>query len=510
MMSLRHNYYFSSFFWTTLARILTALFGFITTPLLLALYGKANYGILILAISCNGYMHLLDLGMNIGAVKFFSQWRVENKDNLIQRVANTNQTFYLVIAAINIIALLALAIWGAPLFNITSDQFTTLRECLLIIALFCAFSWETTPFQQLLIADKQMAFTSQMQCVTGAFKLILVGLTIWLRLPLTTYFLILTALTAILIVPYASKCRRDHLIASLRPRAYWADFRSVFTFSLAIFTLSLFQTTATQSRPIILGIFAADAASTVADFNIIQVFPNFIIMLAGTFAGIFLPQTSRLVAQKDQPAIEQFAYKWTIFTTIFACLLCFPFMLGAKEALSAYVGPSFLNLSVWLVVWVVLMLLQVHSTPCNALILAYGKTKLLVYMSAGACVISIGINAALAHTFGAGSAVIGYTVYILINLIGYYAFFYKQLLRLSNWKIIFSFLAPTLVAILAMFPLLFLQIDRTTLSFIPFDRVAYLALLALKGTIWAILFAVFLLLFHIIRIKEKRILTLYG
>ena len=71
------NYYFSSFFWSTLAKILNAILGFISIPLLLGYYGKADYGILSIATACNGYMSLLDLGMNTGAVKFYSQWKAE-------------------------------------------------------------------------------------------------------------------------------------------------------------------------------------------------------------------------------------------------------------------------------------------------------------------------------------------------------------------------------------------------------------------------------------------------
>ena len=74
---MKDNYYVSSLFWSTLSRILNAVLGFITVPLLLGYYGKAEYGLLSIATACNGYMHLLDLGMNTGAVKFYSQWKAE-------------------------------------------------------------------------------------------------------------------------------------------------------------------------------------------------------------------------------------------------------------------------------------------------------------------------------------------------------------------------------------------------------------------------------------------------
>ena len=51
--------------------------------------------------------------------------------------------------------------------------------------------------------------------------------------------------------------------------------------------------TATQSRPILLSVFAPNAASVVAEFRIIEVIPMFIIMVGLTFSSIFLPKAFR-------------------------------------------------------------------------------------------------------------------------------------------------------------------------------------------------------------------------
>ena len=102
-MPVKNNYYVSSFFWATLSKILTAVVGFVSVPLLLKVYGKAEYGVLAIATACNGYMQLLDLGMNVGTVKFFSQWNAEGKKKLVYRVARTNITFYGLVAFVNIL-----------------------------------------------------------------------------------------------------------------------------------------------------------------------------------------------------------------------------------------------------------------------------------------------------------------------------------------------------------------------------------------------------------------------
>lgn len=425
-MSLKNSYYVSSFFWSTLSKVLTAIVGFLSVPLLLGFYGKAEYGILAIATACNGYMQLLDLGMNIGTVRFFSQWRAEGKNELINRVARTNITFYGLIAIVNILGLVGLALWGEGLFSVTHEQFLLLRTCLLIIVLFSVLSWETTTFNQLLIADKQMAFTMQMQCIITVLKGLLVAMVLLFKLPLTTYFFFLTGVLTLLLIPYIIRCRKYNLINSIRPATYWNDFKVVITFSLSLFLLSLFQSTATQSRPILLSMFASNGATAVTDFRIIEVVPQMIIMIGGTFSGMFLPKTSEMVARKDEKAIKEFAYKWTTMTTIVVACLCFPVMLCTNEILTAYVGASYAHLSVWLLIWTITVLIQMHTTPGNALVLAYGKTKLLVQVTSVACVCSMILNVVLCKYFEVGSAIIAYFLYVCTIIGLYYVVFIKN------------------------------------------------------------------------------------
>lgn len=498
---VKSNYYISSFFWSTVAKLLNAIWGFISVPLLLGYYGKAEYGLLSIATACNGYMHLLDLGMNTGAVKFYSQWKVEGKIDKIFNVAKTNITFYLFIAIVNIVLLLLVAIFGENLFSVNHAQFLQLRMCLFVIALFCILSWLTTVFNQLLIADKQMAFTMQVQCIQAVLKTIAVALVFIADLTLITYFFYITAFVALAIVPYAYKCKRDRLIDSFKPSWYWTDFKVVMTFSLSIFALSLFQMTATQSRPILLSIFAINGATAVADFKIIEVVPQFIIMIGGTFSGIFLPKTSEMVARKDEQAMCTFAYKWTTYTTVVIALMCFPFILCASEFLFAYVGSDYAHLSNWLILWCVTVLIQMHTTPGNALVLAQGKTKLLVKVTAVACIISVILNIFLCRYIDVGSAIIAYFVYVLLIMGSYYIYYYKKLLHLNRLRLLRSFCLPTLIAVMIFFPVYFIPISVDVFENINI-RLAHILICIIKSLIWIIPYIVILSLLKIVNFKQ--------
>lgn len=500
---MKDNYYVSSLFWSTLSRILNAVLGFITVPLLLGYYGKAEYGLLSIATACNGYMHLLDLGMNTGAVKFYSQWKAEGDIAKVFRVARSNITFYIIIATINILLLLGVAFFGEKLFSVTHPQFMQIKICLLIIALFCVISWVTTVFNQLLIADKQMGYTMQVQCVQALLKAALVAYVIYAKIELTTYFFFLTALVAVAFVPYALKCKKDDLIDSYKPAWYWKDFKVVITFSLSIFALSLFQVTATQSRPILLSMFAQNGANAVAEFRIIEVVPQLIIMIGGTFSGIFLPKTSEMVAKKDESAMHQFAYKWTTYTTAVVAFMCFPFILCAKEVLAAYVGSEYTSLSPWLIIWCVTVLIQMHTTPANALVLAHGKTKLLVKVTAIGCVLSMALNILLCKYFNVGSAIFAYFIYVCIIIGLYYISFYKKLLNLSRKKMMKCFFIPTIIAagsyvIASLVPI---RVD----AFVGMnERVAYVLVCLIKTLVWGIPYLAVLHFCKIIDFKQLK------
>lgn len=498
----RERYYLSTFFWSTATKVLNALVGFVSVPLLMGLFGRAEYGVLTLALSCNAYTHLLDLGTNTGGVRFFSKWKAEGNTALIERVAHTNLTFYTFVALLNAAIMVCLAVFGEGLFTINHEQFGLLRWCLLSIAALSIFSWGTTTFNQLLVADMQMAFTMKVQFVQVLLKIALIVLTLKLPLSLPWYFFLLTLLTAVLIIPYSLRCRRRGLISSFKPGWHWKDFNVVLLFSLSLFALSFFQITATESRAIVLGIVYPNSADTLTDFKIISVVPTLIITIGGIFSSIFLPAVSEMVSKKDTPATERFAYKWTRYTTIIANVMCIPFILCASEVLSAYVGEANAHLAKWMSLWIITVLVQIHTTPGNSLVVAYGKIKPLVIITSIACVLSIVLNALLCRRFGVGSAVIGYFVYVVIVIGAYYLVYYRRLMCLSRWKMAVSFLLPTIIGF-ALMALCFAFIHIDPHSFKGMNlRLAYVLVCLIKTACWVVPYFGCLLLFGQLKLSE--------
>ncbi|RKD90772.1 lipopolysaccharide biosynthesis protein [Mangrovibacterium diazotrophicum] len=483
MKNKQITYFANSFIWGVVAKIIDALIKFATIPLLLNYFGDENYGLLTLAIATNAYIQLLDLGMNTGAVKFFSQWIVKKEYDLIDRVARTNYTFYLIIGLINASILICLATIGADIFKISLDQFHIFQKLLLIMALFSLFNWVTFVFNQLLIADEKIAYTQKWLSIKAIANLIIVFLTLKLKLSLIQYFTLFCFINIILFLPYYITCKKNQLLKSLIPGFHWKEFSAVFRYSMAIFAMSLFQFTATQSRPLVLGMFSKEGLSILAEYRIIEVFPIFIISIGGILISILLPKTAKAIEEKNKKEVERIAYQGTKYTSIIVILLCLPIILNSTEIIRLYVGDSYTNLSVWLSIWVATITLFLHGSPSASLVLATGKTRMLVYSSAIACTVSIILNALLCSYYGVGSAVIGYLVYIVIQMAFYYFYFNHKILELNSLKVFKSFVIPTSIGFAALGCVWMLNIQLPNL---------YLQV-ASKSLIW---FAVFAAILH--------------
>lgn len=486
------RYFAGSFFWSVVSKITDAGVKFFTIPLMLHYFGKDDYGILTLAISTNAYLNLLDLGINTGAIKFFSQWIAEKRYVLIQSVSRTSITFYLIIGIINSFVLILVAFFGHHLFNINQEQFGLLQTMFFIMAFYAILNWSTSIFNQLLMASERITFIQQVNIIKSIANLILIIFTVKLNLSLLTYFILFLTINVIYVIPYYIKTKSSNLIHSFLPGYDWINFKQILRYSLAIFAMGIFQFSATQSRPIVLSIFNSTGAGILSEYRVIEVFPIFIISIGGMITTILLPTTAKLIQQKQREKIEKMAYRGTAITSIIVCVLCFPIMINSHDILTLYVGSKYNFLAPWLNLWVFTIVLFLHNSPVASLVLSTGKTKMLVYSSAIACVASIIINAAFCQSLGVGSAIIGYLVYIVIQISYYYLYFNNKVLNLQSSKVFKAFLIPTFIAFVSYLPLYFLKLDFLSTFLI----------ILLKTSIWFILFLGMLFIFKIIDLQK--------
>jgi O-antigen/teichoic acid export membrane protein len=449
-MSEKYFYVLKSLSWGLISKIIDAVTKVITVPLLITYFGKEDFGLITLAISVNAYLQLLDLGMNTGAVKYFSAWIEQKKFKLLDYVSRTTISFYGIIGVLNAIVLLIISWFGLESFGLSGNQTESMKLMLYILAFLAIINWGASVFNQLLVANHKIAVVQQVMVVRSIISLLLVYFTIEFNVNVVVYFFLFSIINSVQIIPLAYLVKKDKLIKNYKPAFNWRLFQPVLKYSLAIVAIGVFSMTATKMRPVVLSLFGDEGVGIVTEFRIMETITLFVISIGGMLIKIFLPMSSKLVLNNNSKEMSKFAQTATFYTSIICMLLCFPIIINAKEILEIYVGYEYVNLSSWLIIWLFSILAYLHNSPVSSLVLASGKTKVLIISTAISCILSLVVNAVYCDIYGVGSAIIGYSLYIFIQMTFYYAYFNVKVLQLNSKAIFVSFIIPFICAIIPM------------------------------------------------------------
>lgn len=448
---------FSGTVWGILARILDAGAKFVTIPLLVGYYGKADYGLIALAFSLNAYLRLMDLGMNVGSVRFLAIWESAKDWTSISRASRSSVLFYGTIGLINSLIFICMGHEGEWLFNLSKDQIPIYRVMMYILAGSTVLNWLSNVIIQLLSAKDELGYVNRVSVISSLLNFAVALAAIQLHWSLPLYFLFYTLSTLVPIPFHVYKLRvfPIPLGALLNPKWDGKIFREILGYSAAIFLMGLFQLTANELRPILLARYAR-GMDVLTDYRVIQTIAMLVISFGTVFLQVMLPAASKVYATQDQQQMEKMVFEGTRFISVFLTGVVFVLVLNSDSILMLYMGEEYLHLTKWLNIWLFTVLLNMHNTPVASLVLSSGKTRFLIYSSAVACIVSLPITVVLAPSLDVGAAVLGYLVYMSIQIGFFYVYYIPQVLKLSSSRILFGAFGPAILCGVASFAVAFL------------------------------------------------------
>ncbi len=437
---------FSGSLWGILARVLDALVKFFTIPLLVSFYGKSDYGLITLAFSLNAYLRLMDMGFNVGAVRFFSMWVEKGEWDKIGRVSRSSMIFYGAIGMVNAILFIVMAHHGQHLFTMTDAQVPIYRQMMYVLAFSAIFNWLNNVVIQLLSAKDELGYVNRVVVLSSILNFAMALVAIAWRLPLIIYFI---GYTLAILSPVPLYVRRLRVYGLplrflLSPKWDGPAFKEIWVYSLAIFAMGIFQLTANDLRPLLLGRFAT-GMEVLTDYRVMQTIASLILTFGGVFLQVLLPSASKIYAEGNQQQITRMVYEATKYISIFLACAVFVLILNAEPILVLYMGDGYASLSLWLSLWLLTVLLSMHNTPVASLVLSSGKTRFLVYSSATACLVSLPITILFAERLQVGAAVVGYMVYMVLQIGFYYVYYIPKILKLNSWHLFANAFAPAAI-----------------------------------------------------------------
>ena len=425
--------------WTTIVNIVNGVYGFVSVPILIAYFGKSDYGLIGLAMSVNVYLRLMDLGFNATNIRFFSNWLAKQDYHNVKRLFQTSLSFYGCLGLLNALILLVISLFSDRIFNVSPEQDIIIKHLFYILAISAFISWYTSCFDQLVKAHEYVGWTQKMTLLPKVVQIAILVLTVTVGFTIEWYYA-LTAFSMFLIIPFMIwKIRALCPYISFRPSFDNTIFKEVLPYSLNIFSFGLFQFSILNLRPVFLGI--QSTPESITDYRILDGVVRIVIMLGGAFMGVFLPSATKVVARHDKDAYDRVAYQGTKFISIAICFCCFGMISVVPEILTAYVGKEYLYLSCWLDLWL-LATLATHNQAISSLILAGSDIRAITYNTIFASIIGLVLCWFLIPVFGVGGTVISYLIYCLIQILFYYFYYWPRVMKIDSWKVFSSSFLP--------------------------------------------------------------------
>lgn len=433
--------------WTTITNIVNGIYGFISVPLLIAYFGKSNYGLIGLALSVNIYLNLLDLGLNSTNIRFFSKWLSKGDHSSVSRLFGTSMSFYGIIGSCNAIIMLIVGISAQEIFHLNTEQGTILMHLFFILAISAFISWYTSCFDQLIQANEYVGWTGQVKLLAKLLQCVILVLTLTLKFNIETFYA-LTTFSMFIVIPFCViKIKKICPYIKFRPNFDKKIFKEILPYSLNIFSFGIFQFSFYNLRPVFLGL--QGTPSDVTDFRVLNGIASIVMMLGGSFMGVFLPSVTKAVAQGNKEALDHVTYDGTKYISILLCFCSFGVVSVAPELIEMYVGSEYQYVVVWLILWLILLTLS-HNQAISAEILAGSDIRAISYSSVVASIVGLTACWFTIPVYNVGGTVIGYAVYIVIQMVFYYLYYWPRKMNIDSWRVFSEGYAPYLIAGIAI------------------------------------------------------------
>lgn len=422
----------SGVIWSFIVNIVNALYGFISVPILIHYFGKAEYGIIGLAMSVNVYMQLMDMGFNSTNVRFFATWLAKGDKEKTNKLFQTSLAFYGVIGILNGLILMIVSWFSEPLFHLTAEQDEILRNLFYILSISAIISWYSSCFDQLIKATENVAWIQRRSLFPKLLQIVILFVTVYGNLSILAYFL-LTTFAMFAIIPWSvQKIKLETPFVRFTPKFDAQSFKEILPYCLNIFSFGLFQFSFYNLRPVFLGM--QGTVESVADFRILNGIMGLVTMFGGAFLGVLLPSTSKIVAQGNKDAYYRVAYAGTKYITIVVCFCSFGLMAVGPELIRLYVGEQFLYLLPWYNLWLLCML-GVHNQAISSLILSGADIRAITYNSVVASILGLLLSWILIPYYQIGGVVISLAVYMVIQLLFYYIYYWPRKMQINSLKV---------------------------------------------------------------------------
>ncbi len=446
-MSIRRL--FSNSFWSITSQLTNSLIQIICLPVLISVFGKANFGLIVIAMSLNTFIAIIQLGLPTGLPKFVAEWLAKKENQTLTAAIRSVSSFYISLGIINFLVLLGIALFWPDIFKVNPDQIVTLKTLLIITAFTSLFAIPATVLDQTLTGAQELGFVSFLEMVKNLFFAGLVASIYFFPewLSIIEFYILRCALMFMMVPRKILRWKRYGSIYVFLPGWNFKAAWPLLKYCLSLATFSLFIHLSERLRPVILGIrITADAGAVLSDFQIINYIRIFLLMLSASILKALIPHISGTSVNDSADMYRRTIEKGTKYIWALGALVGFGIIMLSKELLCIYVGAEYLHLQLWLVFLVAGTLYNLYSTPIASVILSSGRLSPMITATGAGCLISLTVCWVTAPRFGVGSFAISLVTYNIAHFLVTHFWYLPRYFNLKPIKQIVNYMLPPMVA----------------------------------------------------------------
>jgi O-antigen/teichoic acid export membrane protein len=357
----------------------TAVLGFLLTPVIVHSLGNTGYGLWTLVLSLTGYFGLLDLGIRSSLGRFVARHVAMKNEEMVNRTVSTALAMLGLggLATLTLTAIVAHFFLGS--FNVGAEFHSAGKAALLLAGINVACVLPLGVFAAVLVGIERFDIISGITTVgalTRAASVVVLlrsghGL---LALAAVSFLVSMAEYTAMAI---AAK----RLYKPLRMRFSLVDratFSELFGFSIYRFIWIAATQLIFYTDSVVIG--AMLGAAAITTYAIAASLINYGRTVVSLLTDTFYPAATRMDAQKDIAGLRELLFHGTRIALLVACPLCLGYVFLGRQFISLWMGKEYASSAVLLAVLAIAQL-SAMSQNVSALILAgMAKHRILAYI----------------------------------------------------------------------------------------------------------------------------------
>lgn len=401
---------------------------FFYTPWMIRQIGMSDYGLYSLIMSFISYF-LMDFGLHQAVQRFIAKYRAENNDDKVAKMVGLTTRVYLIIDAVIFMVLLVCYFFISNIFTgLTPAEINTLKGLYIIAAVFSILNFMFKPMAGAMLAyeffveEKLLEMVNRVGTVVLVCVALLMGADVYALVLINGAVALLTSVLKFIIFKRKSKLKIQW--------GYYnkGELKSIFSFSMWTFGISLAQKMRSSLIPTILGI--VSNSTEIAVFAMAVALDAMIYILSSALNGLFLPKVARVALNQDRESVGDLMIKVGRLQLYVVWLIFSGFCIFGRQFINLWVGPEFSNAYYILICGILVQPILLTEQVASDLVYVENKVRYTGTMIFTTSVMGLLIATIGAYYFGALGAGIGSGLGLIIYVV-WLNIFYKNNMKLN-------------------------------------------------------------------------------